>query len=81
MGMGTNNHTCTCTRGYTRAKPAGIPVPMMITKLSIKCPAFDPQDEVVQDDATVNKHDGPVVAVLRVDLNPKLLETAFQKTN
>jgi len=56
----------------------------LLTKLSIKCPAFDPQDEVVQDDATANKHDGPVVTALQVDLNPKLpkgLEMAFQKTD
>jgi len=36
----------------------------LLTKFSIKCPTFDPQDEVVQDDATASKHDGPVVAVL-----------------
>jgi hypothetical protein len=38
----------------------------------------------VQDDATANKHDGPVVAALQVDLNAKLpkdLEMAFQKTD
>jgi hypothetical protein len=56
----------------------------LLMKLSIKCPIFDPQDEVVQDDATANKHDGPVVAALRVDLNAKLpkgLARACQKTN
>jgi hypothetical protein len=36
----------------------------LLTKLSIERPTFDLQDEVVQDNATANKHDGPAVAAL-----------------